>query len=96
MERLLDWGSVAIETTYNQPILPYAILALNATENDADPAIWDVHTSTTLLLKSLADTVDKNVIFSNYADLWRKRGRRINTLEDLMMCYYSALRVSWS
>ena len=95
LERLLGWGSVAIETTYNQPILPYAILALNATENDIDPHMWDVNTSTKLLLDSLAGTVDRNVEFSKYADLWRKRGKKIDTLEDLMMCYYSALRVSW-
>jgi hypothetical protein len=94
LERLLEWGSVAIETTYNQPILPYAIIALNATENDLDSQLWDVQTSTKSLLDSLAKIVDKNVEFSKYADLWRKRGRRIDSVEDLMMCYYSALRVS--
>lgn len=95
MERLLDWGSVAIETTYNQPILPYAILALNATEHDVDPKMWDVQTSTRTLLDSLADTVNKNVVFSTYADLWRKRGKKIDTVDDLMKCYYSALRVGY-
>jgi hypothetical protein len=83
---LLEWGSVAIETTYNQPILPYAIIALNATENDLDSQLWDVQTSTKSLLDSLAKIVDKNVEFSKYADLWRKRGRRIDSVEDLMMC----------
>jgi hypothetical protein len=93
LERLLDWGSVAIETTYNQPILPYAIVALNATELDIDPEMWDVQTSTQSLLGSLLNTIDKNVTFSKYAELWRKRGRKIDTVEDLMLCYYSALRV---
>jgi len=93
LERLLDWGSVAIETTYNQPILPYAILALNATESDIDPQMWDVDISTRLLLESLSETIDRNVTFSNYAELWRKRGKKIETVEDLMLCYYSALRV---
>ncbi|PVH95746.1 hypothetical protein DM02DRAFT_731639 [Periconia macrospinosa] len=93
LERLLDWGSVAIETTYNQPILPYAIVALNATELDIDPSMWDIETSTTLLLASLASTVDKNATFSTYAELWRKRGKVINNIEDLMMCYYSAVKV---
>lgn len=95
LERLLEWGSVAIETTYNQPVLPYAILALNATELDVDANMWDVQTSTEQLLGSLAETVNKNVTFSKYAELWRKRGKTINTTEDLMMCYYSALRVRY-
>lgn len=93
LERLLEWGSVAIETTYNQPILPYAILALNATENDVDSQLWDVQKSTKLLFDSLADTVDKNVEFSKYADLWRSRGKKITSVSDLMGCYYSAVRV---
>ncbi|CAI6303542.1 unnamed protein product [Periconia digitata] len=93
LERLLEWGSVAIETTYNQPLLPYAIVALNATELDIDPRLWDIETSTSLLLASLADTVDKNASFSKYAELWRKRGKVINNIEDLMMCYYSAVKV---
>jgi hypothetical protein len=93
LERLLEWGSVAIETTYNQPILPYAILALNATENDLDPHLWDVQTSTRLLFDSLATTIDKNVEFSKYAELWRQRGKRIDNVEDLMKCYYSAVMV---
>lgn len=94
LERLLEWGSVAIETTYNQPILPYAIIALNATENDVDPQMWDVRLSTQLLFNSLAETVDKNIKFSKYADLWRERGRIIETVEDLMLCFFSAVRVS--
>ncbi|KAF2122021.1 hypothetical protein BDV96DRAFT_640090 [Lophiotrema nucula] len=93
LERLLDWGSVAIETTYNQPILPYAILALNATENEVESQLWDVQISTKSLLDSLAHIVNKNVVFSTYAELWRKRGKKIDTVEDLMMCYYSAFRV---
>jgi hypothetical protein len=92
-ERLLEWGSVAIETTYNQPLLPCAIVALNATELDVDPVMWDVETSTSLVLSSLADTVDKNVKFLKYAELWRKRGKVIESVEDLMLCYYSAFRV---
>ncbi|KAF1960915.1 hypothetical protein CC80DRAFT_590230 [Byssothecium circinans] len=92
-EKLLEWGSVAIETTYNQPLLPYAIIALNATELDVDPVMWDPDTSTSLVLSSLADTVDKNVKFSQYAELWRKRGKNIENVEDLMLCYYSAFRV---
>ncbi|KAF2729081.1 hypothetical protein EJ04DRAFT_503032 [Polyplosphaeria fusca] len=93
LERLLEWGSVAIETTYNQPILPYAILALNATESDVESQLWDVEMSTKSLLESLANTVNKNVKFSSYAELWRKRGKKVDTVEDLMLCYYSALRV---
>ncbi|KAF2259856.1 hypothetical protein CC78DRAFT_524125 [Lojkania enalia] len=93
LERLLDWGSVAIETTYNQPILPYAILALNATEDETDSRSWDVSIATDSLLESLANTVNKNVIFAKYAELWRKRGKKIDTVADLMMCYYSALKI---
>lgn len=96
LERLLEWGSVAIETTYNQPILPYGIIALNATENDVDPQLWDVDISTKTLFDSLTGVVDKNVEFSKYAELWRNRGKTITTVSDLMSCYYSVVKVCYS
>ncbi|ORY05071.1 hypothetical protein BCR34DRAFT_572302 [Clohesyomyces aquaticus] len=93
LERLLEWGSVAVETTNNQPILPYAIIVINATKFDTQPSLWDVETSTKLFFESFAETVDKNAEFCRHAELWRKRGKSIVTLESLMLCYFSSIRV---
>jgi hypothetical protein len=94
LERLIEWAAAALETASNQPILPYAILALNASENDIDPDLWDVEKATKTLLDSLSDTVNQNVTFAKHAQYWRDRGRAIDSVDNLMSCYYSSLKVS--
>ena len=39
---LLEWASAALESASNQPVLPAAIIALNATEINVDPLQWVV------------------------------------------------------
>ena len=94
LERLIEWAAAALETASNQPILPYAILALNASENDIDPDLWDVEKATRDLLDSLSNTVNQNVTFAKHAQYWRDRGRTIDSVDNLMSCYYSSLKVS--
>lgn len=42
---LLEWAAAALEAASNQPILPAAIVALNATEINIDAEQWVVCTS---------------------------------------------------
>jgi hypothetical protein len=56
LEKMIEWASAALETSSNQPILPYAIIVLNAAEEETLPELWDAETSTTSIFKSLAET----------------------------------------
>lgn len=93
LDRLIEWAA-AVETSSNQPILPYAILVLNACEHNIHESLWDIDNATETLLRSLANIVDKNPCLSHYSNLWRARGRKIKSVTDLIRCYYSDLRVS--
>jgi hypothetical protein len=93
LERLIEWAETALETSSNQPILPCAILVINASENSPDSDAWDLDISTRALLDSLAATVDQNVAFSKYAKIWRSRGRNIGSVEELFLCYFSSFKV---
>lgn len=92
-ENLVNWAAAALETSSNQPVLPHAIILLNAEENHIDPGLWDVPTATSMLLGSLSRTVFRSPVFKKYAQFWRERSRRIETVEDLLLSYYSSIKV---
>lgn len=91
--RLIEWAAAALETSSNQPVLPCAVIALNAAEITIEPELWDVETATNNLLKSLYSTVHRNAAFQKYADFWKARNRQVDTLEQLVLCYYSSIQV---
>ncbi|KAI4204204.1 MAG: hypothetical protein LQ350_001395 [Teloschistes chrysophthalmus] len=93
LEKLITWAAAALEKSSNQPVLPHAIVVLNASENDIDPALWDVDTATEKLLHSLSETILQNAAFKKYALFWKERSRNIKTVEDLLLSYYSSFRV---
>ncbi|KAI0484539.1 acyl transferase/acyl hydrolase/lysophospholipase [Xylariaceae sp. FL0804] len=92
-ERLVKWAAAAIETSSNQPVLPHAIIALNASEHDLDDSLWDVKHNTETILEDLAYTVNRNETFKKGAQFWRERGKVIDNLLDLVLCYYSSIQV---
>lgn len=92
-ERLVEWAAAALETSSNQPVLPHAIIVLNASENNIDPELWDVNVATERLLEALSHTIKQNVCFKKHAKLWADRGKQIDTVEQLMLSYYSSIRV---
>ena len=77
----------------NQPVLPHAIIALNASENDIDPELWNVDIATERILESLSRTVNQNATFRRYAQFWRERKRQVDNVEQLMLSYYSSVQV---
>jgi hypothetical protein len=89
----VEWAAAAIETSSNQPILPHAIIVLNASEHEINPVLWNVNTNTSTILDDLANTVDRNETFKKYTKFWRSRGRTIDTLEQLVASYYSSIQV---
>ena len=88
-----DPSIAALEKSSNQPVLPHAIIVLNASENDLDPALWDIATSTSQLLENLSRTVFQNATFKKYAQFWRERNRPIETVEQLLHSYYRSVNV---
>ena len=93
LEKLVTWAAAALEKSSNQPVLPHAVIVLNASPNDPDPEIWKVSSATARLLKSLSQTVSHNATFKKYAVFWRERSRNIRTVEELLLSYYSSVRV---
>ncbi|KAK8075762.1 hypothetical protein PG997_010425 [Apiospora hydei] len=92
-EKLVKWAAAAIETSSNQPVLPHAIIALNASEHDIDVKLWDVKFNTETILEDLAHTVNRNETFKKWAQFWRERGKAIDNLLDLVLCYYSTIQI---
>jgi energy-coupling factor transporter ATP-binding protein EcfA2 len=93
IEQLLRWAAAALETSSNQPVLPHAIIVLNASENTTDPELWDVDVSTAALMRSVHKALSQNLTLRKFADFWRQRKRSIQSIESLMLSYYSGVRV---
>lgn len=96
LTKLLDWGAAALEKSMNQPALPHCIVALNDSHPALDEKQWDIRHATQSLLASVGDTFDglEGVPqFRRLASHWRKLGRAINNIEDLILCYYASFKV---
>lgn len=92
-ENLAKWAAAALGKSSNQPVLPYAIIVLNASENDIDPKLWDVASATSELLMSLSRTVFKSPVFKKLAQFWRERNRSIESVQQLLLSYYSSIKI---
>lgn len=91
--KLLKWASTSVEKSLNQPTLPHAVIALNATNVDIDKNEWDVEHATNALMSSVAKAIDRDHKYREFADYWVSRGRQIHTMKDLLECYYSSITV---
>ena len=93
MVKLVEWAAAALEGSSNQPVLPHAIIALNASENATSTELWDVDIATTTLMKEMSQTVFQNETLKKYVQFWHKRDRIIRTVEDLILSYYTSIKV---
>lgn len=93
IEQLIRWAEAALETSSNQPVLPHAIIVLNASDNASDPELWDVNNATVNLMESVRRAVHQNHSMRKFAETWRQRGRTVETVEMLLLSYYSTVRV---
>jgi hypothetical protein len=93
IEKLIEWAAAALEMSSNQPVLPHAVIVLNASELSIDPGQWHVSQATKWLMDAVRGSIDKNLKFKRHAQMWRSRGKRIATVEDLLLSYYSSVRV---
>ena len=61
--------------------------------NDIDPGLWDVSANTSTILDDLTRTINRNDTFKKWAQWWREKGRQIDTLEQLVLSYYSSVQI---
>ncbi|KAF2963626.1 hypothetical protein GQX73_g9958 [Xylaria multiplex] len=93
LHRLIKWGAASIDKSINQPLLPHAIIVLNATDTSVDEKEWDVPKATQMLLSDISDAIQREPVLQQYAQIWRQRGRRLNTTKELLECYYASINV---
>jgi hypothetical protein len=93
LNKLLGWASSSMEKSLNQPTLPHAIIALNATDTGIDNREWDVDFASNMLMTTIAGAINRDPKYKEYADYWTSRGKVIRTMKDLLECYYSSVRV---
>ncbi|KAH7087111.1 hypothetical protein FB567DRAFT_526936 [Paraphoma chrysanthemicola] len=96
LQPLLLWAETSLETSINQPTLPHAIIALNSTDLTYAADVWDSELATQSLLEANNHCVDQHHgphYFKRLAARWRKKGRSIENILDLIQCYYSTFKV---
>ena len=93
IEHLINWANSALETSSNQPVLPHVIIVMNAVENASEPSLWDVDHSTADLMDQVSRAVHQNPKMSAFAEIWKKRGKEVESVLALMLSYFSSIRV---
>ena len=92
-EKLINWAAAALEKSSNQPVLSHAIIILNASGNDIDPTLWEVSAVTSVLLESLSKAIFQHANYKKYAHFWRERNCHIEIVEQLLLSYYSFVKI---
>lgn len=82
-----------MEKSLNQPTLPHAVIALNATDMEINEEEWDPEFATKALLSSVAEAAHRDPSYQRLLDVWARRGKVIHTMKDLLECYYSSVTV---
>ncbi|KAI0137141.1 hypothetical protein BJ170DRAFT_573205 [Xylariales sp. AK1849] len=93
LNKLLRWGAASIDKSLNQPVLPHAIIVLNATEPNIDEKEWDVATATQMLMSDIHGAISREPVLQEYVQTWRRRGKHITSTKELLECYYSSVSV---
>ena len=73
--------------------MPHAIIVLNATQPGVDDDEWDISTATNRLMQHVANAVYENPLFAKYAEHWRRKGKQISNMLDLVRCYYTDISI---
>lgn len=81
-----------MESSINQPVLPQVIIVLNASDTNMEDDEWDVTNATERLMEHVKMAIWREPI-KYILDNWIKKGRQIDSCEELIRCYYSNVRV---
>jgi hypothetical protein len=85
-----------LEKSINQPALPHAIIALNATEFGIKLDEWDPATATRRLFDTVSGALDPytgDPSIRAFAELWKERNVDVWNVPDLLTKYYSSFAV---
>ncbi|KAF2188984.1 hypothetical protein K469DRAFT_684250 [Zopfia rhizophila CBS 207.26] len=93
LSKLINWASASMEKSLNQPTLPHAVIALNATDMEVDQQEWDPEYATKMLMATVSMAINRDPSYRALREYWIGRGRRIVTMKDLLECYYSSVTV---
>ncbi|KAI1132761.1 hypothetical protein F5Y10DRAFT_230731 [Nemania abortiva] len=94
--RLVDWAAEVLNASTNQPRLPHAIIVINASDSRTRPEQWDVDYATTSLLESVSQSTPSKEEAERVSKLlrhWHLPQKPVRNVRDLLMCYYSSVRV---
>lgn len=90
---LLQWADACVEKSINQPILPHAIIVLNAMDIGNDSERWDIQETTNSFMDGVSDSLSRDPVLTNLAASWTSRKKQIETMKELLECYYSSVQV---
>jgi hypothetical protein len=90
---LIHWAATALEKSSNQPMLPFAMIVINAVDNRTKGELLDVVTATHRLFDDIKDAVENNPAFYRWAMDWRDKNKQIDTTKDLLLAYYTDVKI---
>ncbi|KAF2096172.1 FabD/lysophospholipase-like protein [Rhizodiscina lignyota] len=93
LSKLIEWADAVVEKSTNQPVLPHAIIALNASDPRIDASQWDVDVSTQDLMDRVSSSIWQDEKYRKYVEYWSSHGKPVHSMSDLIGCYYSSIRV---
>lgn len=81
--------------TSNQPVLPHLIIAFNASDSALNGADWDVDAATSRVLEQdlSLEALWRNANLEPRLRFWQDRGRQIRSPKELLLSYYSDVRI---
>lgn len=92
LDKLIHWGATSLDTSLNQPVLPHAIIAINATDK-LDDAEWETENATEKLMTAIEGAVSRELGLEKYVQTWKQHGKTLTNTKQLLECYYSSITV---
>lgn len=93
LDKLLHWGAASIDKSLNQPVLPHAVIVLNATDASVDEREWEIAAATQMLMSDIQGAIHREPALQEHVRTWRRRGKEIRTTRELIECYYGSIHV---
>ncbi|GIZ36674.1 hypothetical protein CKM354_000014300 [Cercospora kikuchii] len=92
--KLLDWAASSLENSVNQPTLPHAIIALNASDLAIHESEWKTEAATDNLLGQIDKVFTNAHELQAHKEKWKYTpGVKIDSVKDLIGMYYASFTV---
>ncbi|KAI8631062.1 FabD/lysophospholipase-like protein [Xylariaceae sp. FL1651] len=92
LDKLVHWGATSLGTSLNQPVLPHAVIVLNATDH-VDGVEWEPDKTTEILMTTIRDAINREPALQKYVQAWNEHGKKISSTKQLLECYYATITV---